>query len=356
MAAIGFDAGILEAPGWSGVERSASRLAAALAEAGEDVVALSRGEVRWPFPRPPRLLPRPIGGPRPPALWRETALPAALRRERVRLLLSPVAAVPLRTRRPRVAVIHELPWARGAGLERGPRAAIDRARILLAAAVCRLLLVPSEATARDLARLAPFARRRIAVLPWGISEAFLAPPAEPPGPAVRARFVLPPGPFVLWVGIPRRRKGLGDLMAAVRESGPPQGLRVVMAGVEGVFGEGFRGLGWRDDRDLAALYREAAVLAYPSRSEGFGFPPLEAMACGCPVVAARAGSIPEVCGDAALLVPPGDPGALAAALARAIGDSALRADLAARGRRRAAEFSWRRTGERARDLLRAVAP
>jgi glycosyltransferase involved in cell wall biosynthesis len=95
-----------------------------------------------------------------------------------------------------------------------------------------------------------------------------------------------------------------------------------------------------DDATLDALYRGAAVLAVPSRSEGFGLPALEAMARGCPVVASRAGALPEVVGDAAVLVPPGDAGALAEALDGLLGDAARAGSLSAAGCRRAAAFTW----------------
>jgi glycosyltransferase involved in cell wall biosynthesis len=95
-----------------------------------------------------------------------------------------------------------------------------------------------------------------------------------------------------------------------------------------------------DEATLDALYRGAAALVMPSRSEGFGLPALEAMARGCPVVASRAGALPEVVGDAGILVPPGDADALAAALDRLLTDDSLAATLAAAGRRRAATFTW----------------
>jgi glycosyltransferase involved in cell wall biosynthesis len=99
-------------------------------------------------------------------------------------------------------------------------------------------------------------------------------------------------------------------------------------------------LGYLDEARRRSLLSEASVLAYPSLYEGFGFPPLEAMAVGVPVVATRAGAVPEVVGDAAELVVPGDASALAAGLARVIDDAELRAKLVDAGRLRAARFTW----------------
>jgi glycosyltransferase involved in cell wall biosynthesis len=104
---------------------------------------------------------------------------------------------------------------------------------------------------------------------------------------------------------------------------------------------------WVSEQQRAHLLRGAAVLAYPSLDEGFGFPLLEAMAMGVPVVAADAGAIPEVAAGGALLVPPDDSAGLAAALDRVVTDSELRAGLIAAGRARVGAFSWDRT---ARDL------
>ncbi len=100
--------------------------------------------------------------------------------------------------------------------------------------------------------------------------------------------------------------------------------------------------GYVEDADLPALYSAAAVFVYPSLYEGFGLPPLEAMACGTPVISTRAASLPEVVGDAALLIDPTDSEALAQGLHDVLTQPALYADLAARGRSRAAMFSWER--------------
>ena len=97
------------------------------------------------------------------------------------------------------------------------------------------------------------------------------------------------------------------------------------------------------DAELRALYERALCLAFPSVYEGFGLPPLEAMASGCPAVVSRAGAMPEVCGDAALYCPPGDADTLAAHIASVAADDALRRSLVDRGRARARRFTWRQT-------------
>lgn len=160
--------------------------------------------------------------------------------------------------------------------------------------------------------------------------------------------------YVLAVGTAEPRKDLPGLVAAfdlLAEERPDVGL--VLAGPEG-WGSAdlHRAIdlsrararvvitGWVDDAALAGLIQRASVLAYPSLYEGFGYPPLQAMAVGTPVVAARAGSIEEVLGDAALLVAPRDAGTLASAIASVLDSAEAASSLATRGRARAAAFDW----------------
>lgn len=191
----------------------------------------------------------------------------------------------------------------------------------------------------------------------------------PAGTAEAGRRLAGGDRYVLALGTVEPRKNLARLVAAFeRVADDDRDLRLVIAGAEGWGADELRGactvarhadrivrLGWVDAEQRAALLRGATVLAYPSLYEGFGIPPLEAMAAGTPVVAGRAGALPETCGDAAVLVDPLDVDALAAALDEVVHDEGTAAELVARGRANLARFSWDRSAAELTALYRRAA-
>ena len=217
------------------------------------------------------------------------------------------------------------------------------------------IIADSEHTRRDLERLLSVDRERIAVIPLAADERF-RPIADPAVLAdVRDRYDLPAS-IILYVGTLEPRKGLDTLVNAFAALAGDFPHALVIAGKKGWYTQPlFRqvedlGLRYRirftdyvADEDLPVLYNLADLFVFPSRYEGFGLPPLEAMACGVPVVSSNAASLPEVVGDAGILVPPDNAGALAAAMRQVLTSEGQRAELGARGLAQAARFTWEET-------------
>ena len=239
----------------------------------------------------------------------------------------------------------------------GPAARFLIGRSLAGLRRADLLVADSRHTADDLVREAGIAAERVMVVPLAVAPTLV--PGAPPTPwRTRAAGA---DAFVLHVGNDgffKNRAGTLRIFARLRRERP---LRLVLAGPAP--SAGLRRLAaslgvapWvdfvsdPDDAALAALYRSAALLLFPSRYEGFGWPPLEAMANGCPVVASSAASVPEVVGDAGVLVSPDDEEAFARACAEVFENPMRTEALVAAGLRRAARFSPERMGA---DLLAA---
>ncbi len=175
-----------------------------------------------------------------------------------------------------------------------------------------------------------------------------------------------PGDYLLFVGTLEPRKNISLLIKALAEL--EKDIPIVLAGWKGWGEKPWRekareaGLdkqiyapGYIDEESLACLYSGALALVYPSLYEGFGLPVLEAMSCGCPVICSNVASLPEVAGDAALLIDPSDAEDLANAMDMLVGDSLLRSELIKKGLQRAEFFNWQKTAEQTLEVFRVVA-
>jgi glycosyltransferase involved in cell wall biosynthesis len=295
--------------------------------------------------------------------WTQLFLPPRLRRDRAAVFFSPLPEGTSAPPCPQVVTVHDLIPLRvpGAGprLARYYRHLLPRVLRASAAVVC-----VSRTTADHVREAYGLDGVPVHVVHQGVRAGVFR-PRDPARAAETARGLgLGLGEYVLVLGESRAYKNLGGVLRAfarVREAG----LTLAVAGRVGDdaprlaaslgIAPRVRFLGGVDDETLADLYAAARAFVFPSFHEGFGIPPLEAMACGCPVVASRAASIPEVCGDGALYVDPADGEEIADALARVATDDTLRGEMRGRGLARAAGFSYDAAADAVAAVLAGVA-
>jgi glycosyltransferase involved in cell wall biosynthesis len=294
----------------------------------------------------------------------QVEVPFRLLGHRLDLVHAPHYVAPLAVSHPLVITVHDVIHLLFPEFLGPARRAIAGHLLALALRRARRVVVPSRRTADDIARLFPFAGRKLRVSSSGLSAAFAAgPPDRESVELWRATHALPER-YGLAVGAVRPHKNLLLLARAYAGSGLAPGVGLVLAGevparftgllaeITAAGGDGLRFLGRVPDRDLPFLYAGAAFVAVPSLYEGFGLTAVEAMAMGVPVLAAEAGSLPEVVGDAGLLLPPHDLGAWRAALGRIARDAVLRSELGTRGREQVRKFSLERLGAETLSIYR----
>jgi glycosyltransferase involved in cell wall biosynthesis len=296
---------------------------------------------RWPTTRPLARI-----------AWEQLAQPFALRRDRPDLLHTSFVG-PLLSRQPSVVTIYDLSFALFPELFRGPNQVYLRTATRRSAQHARRVIAISDHTRRDVHRLYGVPLERIDVACPGVDPRF-KPLLPGEVEAFRRRHNLPDR-FFLYLGTLEPRKNLGRLIEACSAL-EMSNWRLMLVGGKGWMYEDLfaqaKALGL-DDRvtfagfasseDLPLWYNAATAFVYPSVYEGFGLPPLEAMACGAPVIASNAAALPEVVGDAGLTVEPDDVAGLAQAMRRVWDDETLRRELSQRGIERAGRFTWEAT-------------
>jgi glycosyltransferase involved in cell wall biosynthesis len=271
------------------------------------------------------------------AWWYPVALPRRARG--LDVLHCPTFRGPFHSAVPVVVTVHDLAVLRHPGMFNKWSRRYSRLAVPRVAQGARRLIAVSEFTLREVVELLRVPEDRIRVIPNAVGAPF-----GPDGPKAE-------GEYVLAVGTLEPRKNLARAVEAAGRVGVE--LRVVGArGWGGVKAPGATWLGEVSDEELAALYRGARVVVYPSLYEGFGIPVLEAMACGTPVVTSAGGATEEIAGGAAVLVDPFDPAAIAAGLEQA---ASRRHELAGRGLERARGFTWDRVAAETRKVYEEAA-
>ena len=295
---------------------------------------------------------------RPPSarfIGRHLLWPRRLRRLRAHLYFGPAGLLPLGdVGLPAVLTAHDMAIYRHPEWFPGGQALATRLVVPRSIRRADAIVAVSASTATDVGDLFGVEAQRLEVVPEGVAGHFQPLPRERLDD-VRRRLGLPADRFVLFVGTIEPRKNVPTLLDAwsrMRDRPP-----LVVAGTWGWRCDDVRGrlerlapevhvLGGVERADLPGLYNLASCLAHPAWYEGFGLTPLEAMACGVPVVVSGASSLPEVVGDAGLLVDPADVEGWTEALERVCGDLDVAATLRRRGILRAAEFTWSRAAQR----------
>jgi glycosyltransferase involved in cell wall biosynthesis len=289
------------------------------------------------------------------SLREQVHVPWVLRRERPDLYHAPHYVLPAGVRCPSVVTIHDcIHLMFPQYLPNRLAYAYARAQMWAAARRSDCILTVSEASKRDILHLFNVPPEKIVVVYNAIDGHFSVTPAEDAVARVRERYQLD-HKFVLYVGNIKPHKNLVRLIEAFDElrQGELEDLKLLIIGDQiskvpalrravhrHKLHKQVRFLGYVADDQLAILYRLASVFVFPSLYEGFGLPPLEAMASGTPVVTSNVSSLPEVVGDAAVLVNPYDVDAIVDGLRRVLTDPVLAADMSRKGIDRAREFSW----------------
>ena len=307
---------------------------------------------------------------RPYSIREQLRVPLDLRREGIDLFHAPHYVLPPLTPCKSVVTIHDCIHLRFPQyLPNRLAYAYARSSLWFATHRSNRVLTVSEASKRDILRYFRIPEGKINVIPNAIDERFGEAPTPDEIERVRERYQLN-APYVLYAGNIKPHKNLERLIEAfhtLRHDSDLEHVKMLIIGDEiskyatlrravhkYKLHKHVRFFGFVPDKTLAVLYRLARVFVFPSLYEGFGLPPLEAMASGTPVITSNVSSLPEVVGDAAILIDPLDPGAIADAMRRVLMDSALRETLRAKGLQRVGEFSWERSVRRVREIYGEV--
>jgi len=304
-------------------------------------------------------------------LWMQVVLPYKLYRMKADVLHATSFFAPLVSPCPVIVTVHDTLYLSNPTHYRD-RFFLLYANLFIKAAVrrCTLINTGSETSRRDIVSFFRVPETKVRVIYYGVNSRFHPTRDAAKVDRVRSKYSLA-FPFFLFVGALEPRKNLSRLLEAfgqfLRAAQGERRFQLVLAGPGGSsstelhqkacqlgISQHVQMLGYVPDDDIPVLYSAASVFVFPSLGEGFGLPIVEAMACGTPVVSSKVSCIPEIAGDAAVLVDPRDVEALADAMYRVAYDEGLRRELVAKGLERARLFTWQRTARETEHLYELV--
>ncbi len=304
----------------------------------------------------------------PRIMWVQFVLPGLLKRDGIELLHAPCYMAPSRARCPKVITFHDMAsWLFPEKFRLIHRIVYSWFVPSFAKNADRIIAV-SESTKKDLVRLFGMPEDKITVVYEGTNELFK--PAKDAGllERIREKYGLPEK-YILYVGILEPRKNISALIRAyglMKDSREVEHKLVIVGNKGWMCDEIFKTVqslrledeviftGYIADKELPLVYNSAELFVYPSTYEGFGLPPLEAMACGVPVITSNISSLPEVTGDAAILINPDNADELSAAMAKVISSSSLRESMINKGFERVKMFSWKKAAEETLEVYKDI--
>ncbi len=303
--------------------------------------------------------------------WEQAIAPGVLLRDRPALLHCPVNVVPLAAFCPTVLTIHDLGFMRFPERYKAAKRRYLHVMTSLSARRAAHIITPSQSVRQEVIELLKIKPERVTAIAEGVAPHFRPLPAGAVEEWRQSKKL--PQRFVLYVGTLEPRKNLPLLINAfarwhMENPDEAKGVELVLGGAKGwLYEEIFRLVkeldlegvtrfqGYISENELPLWYNSASCFVYPSVYEGFGLPPLEAMACGCPVITSNTSSLPEVVSEAGITIDPQDESGLVEALDKLLGNAAERERRRAAGLSRAAGFSWLEAARRTLEIYKLVA-
>jgi len=366
---IAWDISIQATPHLTGVEKVQRRLLRELVRTDREneYFLIAKSELRFEFDLPDNFHLVDISSKRPTYLWREQFIPPLIEKEKIDVFHAPVSAIPILGKCAKIATVHELPWVER---RRGRETVKKQHKIwlFLNTRFADTIVAVSHRTRENILSLYPESAPKIKVIHHGVDQRFRPLEIVPKREVFLGAFGIPDEPFVFFVGSLRRKKNLSHLLDVFSDlASGRSNVNLVLSGVrntawsdikEKVSAPPLEGRvffpGYVPEPDLNILYNMAECVVYPSMYEGFGLPPLEAMACGTPVVTTTGGAIPEVVGDAAAVVDPLDREEMLKAMLKILEDPMHGAELVRRGLDRVKSFTWRKAAQEYLALYRSL--